>query len=290
MAPGVVYDAYTTIGILPNAEGCTGMQGMALDGQYLYSVKVNSGYTAGVIYRTDRATGESVLLKNLDSETDSVVTDQVSHANSMCLVNVDGVAYLYIATMEATDRGLVCLRLEEDGYTFVGSYGLMLNGKLTSASAAYLYAREDSRLTFLFKRGANFYTGTFDTAQPTGSVELTAAFKLNVKAVRFGTEVCDLSSWSYQAFDYHDGYLFVVLWDNATSVTSAVAVFDIQKATGTITPNPMLSIRLTDAGYSLFEMEACGLCPDTGRLYFNTNRNNNADGVHFVNEYIFTKE
>ncbi len=286
----MVYDAYTTIDVLPNAEGCTGMQGMALDGQYLYSVKVNADYTAGVIYRTDRATGKSVLLKNLDSETDSVVTDKVSHANSMCLVNVDGVAYLYIATMEASDRGLVCLRLEEDGYTFVGSYGLMLSGKLTSASAAYLYGQEGTLLTFLFKRGANFYTGTFDMAQPAGQVELTPAFKLNVKAVRFGTQVCDLSSWSYQAFDYHEGYLFVVLWDNATSVTSAVAVFDIQKATGTITPDPMLSFRLTDAEYSLFEIEACALCPDTGRLYFNTNRSNNKDGIHYVNEYIFSKE
>ncbi|MBR6825780.1 MAG: hypothetical protein IKM59_04450, partial [Oscillospiraceae bacterium] len=57
---------YTTIGHLPNDYVAS--QGMAVDGNYAYSLKTPSGgHNNAIIYRTDLHTGNTIALVNADN-------------------------------------------------------------------------------------------------------------------------------------------------------------------------------------------------------------------------------
>lgn len=145
------YENYGTIIELYNMNNCTGMQGMAVDEQYLYNVKVNSATeTDAFIARTHKETGSTVYLNN--SATGGYYFSYLGHANDLEIDTVVGVDTMFIATSTDGDYGLVRMVLEGATLTKVGNYTTSYNGTPTAISSAKVMSKNDTDITLLIKK------------------------------------------------------------------------------------------------------------------------------------------
>ncbi len=287
------FKSYNHIATIKNRSTCSTMQGMAVGSTYLYTVKINNKTeNKAFISKTNRKTGETVAL--VDTKTNSIYLNYLGHANDMEVVSIDGKSNLYVATMRTGSSSFVRLKVNGSSINKMGSYTLMLDGKEVSASGVALMSKTDTKLTFLFKRGVNFYTGTVKKSATSGTIQLKKAFSIDMTNVVINGKSHDLSNYIFQGFEYHKGTIFVpVTGPEGKKNVSIIAVYQVENASGTVTSDPNLSIRITSKKYAdLFEIESCGISSD-GKLYFNTNRrieagDSNYDGIHVLEGYTFS--
>lgn len=286
------YESYGTILKLYNLNGCTGMQGMTVDDQYLYNVKVNSATeTSAFIARTNKDTGSTVYLT--DSSTGSQYFSYLGHANDLELDTIAGVDTMFIATSTDGDHGLVRMVLEGTTLTKVGNYTTTYNGTATAISSAKVLSKNETDITLLIKKGKYLYTTTVGVYDTTGTLELKHAFTLDTANVTINGVCNDFSDYLGQGFEYIDGKIFVPMACADPMNKGCIAVYHIEGASGTIRNDPTLSFWIESSTYaSKFELESCAICPSDGILYFNTNAavtssDADHDGIHYVESYVY---
>lgn len=281
------FNTYTTMATLGNANSCYAAQGFAVGSTYTYSVKINSGETAAVIYRTRMSDGSTTLMTNGDNGT-SYAT-YLGHANDIALSSNDGNYYMFAVTMTAGSLSLVKLKYVGTTYYKVGNYTIKYNGANKSMSGVAITSKDASNINFLFKTGRSFYRGSIGLTATSGTINVTSAFSLNIEDAQVnGKTVGNITSYSTQGIGYRSNTLYFPLTYNNVSI---VLVYrNISTASGTIKAASDLSFRITSSAYpDLFEIEGVGVA-NGDRLWFSTNRRTAAgdtahDGVHYFNGY-----
>ena len=82
------YGDYTDVSYIYDYGACTGMQGLAVGSQMLYTVKINESDQLAVIKMTDKDTGDTTTLYN--SDEGSYYFSYLDHANDMDVWGIDG--------------------------------------------------------------------------------------------------------------------------------------------------------------------------------------------------------
>ncbi len=288
------FNTYKDVSKISDRNGCTSMQGMAVGTKWLYTVKVNSSTNKNAfISKTNRETGATTVLKN--SSTGSYYVDYLGHANDMAVTSIDGYSNLFVATLNATNHAVVRLKVDGSKFTKTANYTIKLNGTKTSVSGVNVLSKTSTKITFLFKKGTTFYTGSISTAKKSGTINLTKAFKINTSSVKINGKATDLSLYVHQGYGLYKNFIYVPLTHPTKHNISTVAVYKIKNSagnllTGTLTSKSNLSFKIKSSTYgNLCEIESCGISGD-GKLYFNTNRRKttsdyNHDGVHYFKNF-----
>ena len=288
-SPNGYYSGYTTVKSLKNTSGCTSMQGLAVGSTYLYSVKIKTDNKSATIFKTHKDTGKTTQLTN--SATGGYTFSYLGHANDMDCVTLNDKTNLFIATMTEGSNSLVRLQVSGSTLTKKGAYTLKYNDENISVTSVAILSKTSTHVNMLFKKGKTFYTGSVKISAGSGTINLTKAFKIRVDNVQIKGKTYDMSSWTHQGMGYHDGKLYVPLYNDSNTCQSVILVYNIENASGKLTANPDLSFRITSGTFSIFEIESCGICPKDGKLYFNTNRwkgsDANYDAVHVINDYVY---
>ena len=284
------YSGYGTLAMVYDQNGCYGMQGMTVNNNYAYCVKIGSNDAKAIVMRIDKSTGAKVLMTN--SATGYSYFTNLGHANALDIVTVNGKENLFVTG----GSNLVRLTISGTKLTTAGTYTATYNGAAASMTAVQIMSASDSLVKVLVKSGRTLYTGTLNPAAASGTIVLTKLCTLDIANVRMNGTMIDYSAFSQQGFDYHDGKIFLPLTGNASVETinySVVLVYDLEGASGTLRNDPSLSFRIISGTYAgLFEIEDCAVCPTTGKLYFNSNRrktasDTNYDGVSYFEGYVY---
>ena len=293
-AAGTVYSGASTVALVYDQSDCYSMQGFNIYGNYLYAVKANTDSNANAcIARINKDTGDTVYMT--DSSGNKYFT-YLGHANDMDIVNVNGVGNMFITTGKPGSGSLVRFSMSGTKLTKAGSYNVTYNGTQVSYGGVSVMHADSQYVTFMFKTGSNFFTGKLDVSKTSGTIELTKLFNINKTAIDFGGTVRDLSAWIDQGFEYYDNKIFVPLTGNhqtSTIATSAIAVYNVEGASGVIYNDPTYSFYINSTVYpGLFEIESLSICPYDGKLYFSTNgrkssSSTNYDGVHSINSFVY---
>ncbi|MBQ7345419.1 MAG: hypothetical protein IJW45_05080, partial [Oscillospiraceae bacterium] len=290
------YSSYSTITVIGSIGSCPAMQGLALDGTYLYTAKTNDGDTTVTLSRTHKTTGDMVYLTNAANGTNYFY--QLAHANDLAYCEIDGVKTLFVATGGAGvgEYSLVRFALDGTTATEVGHYNVKYNGSESYLAGVKVMSVNENDIDLIFKRGKYIFKGTVGKTTTSGDLNVSLVCTLDFANSTINGSAMDLSAWVQQGFGYIDNKIFVPLSGNhqdTTTDTSLIMVYDIEGVSGTITNDPSLSVMITDSTFvDLFEIESCQIDPTDGKLYFNTNRrksstDGNHDGVHYVNNYIY---
>lgn len=281
------YAEYEKVGDLPDITLTSGvlaedLAGMAVVNGCAYSVKLkgNSGSgenyhlnEPGVIYRTDLATGETVLLTEKGSDANFVT--YMHHANGVGGALINGVPHLFIATLVTTEQALVKIRINDDGtYEKVGQFTVLENGANVSKSGADVVSVDDEKTTLLLKTGGTFYTAELPHDQTEGTVTVTARFSVDLTGMTVNGETMDVSSYTWQdcGYDPEAGIVYVPVYGSGISAIVAYSAFDEDgnMKTGTLTPAYNQSVLLGDKDFRMLEAESCAVVDR--KLYFNANR------------------
>ena len=284
------YSSYSELAMIYDQYSCYSMQGMTVNNTYVYCAKIGSNDARATVTRIDKNTGAKTLMTNAANGY-SYFTN-LGHANALDIVTVNGQENLFVT------GGSTLVRLTVNGtkLTTAGTYTATYNGATASMTAAQIMSASDTQVTVLVKTGRTLYTGTLDPRASSGNIALTKLCTLDIANVQLNGKQTDLSAFTQQGFDYHDGKLFLPLTGNAYVETinqSAVLVYDLEGATGNLRNDPSLSFFITCNTYAgLFEMEDCAVCPTTGKLYFASNRrrtasDTNHDGVSYFKTYVY---
>ena len=284
------YSTYSDLAKVYDQNSCYSMQGMTVDNTYVYCAKTGSNDTRATVTRIDKSSGAKTLMTN--SATGYSYFTNLGHANALDIVTVNGKENLFVTG----GSNLVRLTISGTKLTTAGTYTATYNGAAASMTAVQIMSASNTLVTVLVKSGRTLYTGTLNPAASSGTIALTKLCTLNVSNVRMNGQMIDLSGFTQQGFDYHDGKVFLPLTGNAKVETinqSAVVVYDLEGATGDLSNDPSLSFFITCTTYvGLLEMEDCAICPNTGKLYFASNRrltssDTNHDGVSYFKSYVY---
>lgn len=281
------YAEYTQITQLPDITLTSGiyaedLAGMAVVDGYAYSVKIkgNSGSgenyhlnEPGVIYRTDLSTGETVLLTEKGSDENYVT--YMHHANGVGGTLIDGVPYIFVATLVTTDQALVKIRINDDGtYEKAGQFTVLENGTNVSKSGSDVLSVDNEKTTLLLKTGGTFYTAELPHDQTEGSITVTEKLTIDLTSVTINGETMDASSYTWQdcGYDPAIGMLYVPVYGSGVSIVAAYSILDEdgELKSGTVLPAYNQSLLLGDNNFRMFEAESCAVVD--GKLYFNANR------------------
>jgi hypothetical protein len=277
------FKSYSNVALIPNRSGCTAMQGMAVGSKWLYTVKIKSDESKAVLSKTNRNTGEVV---NLKTNTGSAYFTYLGHANDMDVTTIDGKSNLFVSTMKTGSDALVRMVVNDTKVTKKGSFNVLLNGANICISNVCIESTTSTKVNFLFKIGTGIYKGSIGINATSGTINLTKVCSVDYNNVKINGKSVDVSSYIHQGMGYKNGKIYIPLWDNVNNRNrSVVAVYNVtSKSSGTVYSNPNLSFRITSSTYSLFEIESCDISSD-GKLYFNTNRSDGADGIHYFKDY-----
>ena len=284
------YSSYGELALVYDQNSCYSMQGMTVNNTYVYCAKIGSNDARATVTRIDKNTGAKTLMTN--AATGYSYFTNLGHANALDIVTVNGKENLFVT------GGSTLVRLIVNGtkLTTAGTYTATYNGAVASMTAVQIMSASDTQVTVLVKTGRTLYTGTLNPTASSGTIALTKLCTLDVTNVQMNGKKTDLSAFTQQGFDYHDGKLFLPLTGNAYVETinqSAVLVYDLEGATGNLRNDPSLSFFIACKTYAgLFEMEDCAICPTTGKLYFASNRrrtasDTNHDGVSYFKDYVY---
>jgi hypothetical protein len=287
IAAGVAYyNTYATVATLGNANSCYAAEGFAVGSTYTYTVKINDGDTAAVIYRANMSDGTTTLMTNGDSGQTSA--SYLGHANDLALSSTDGNYYMFASTMAAGSTSLVKLKYVGATYYKVGNYTIKYNGANKAMSGVKITSKDANNIYFLFKSGRNFYRGSLPLNATSGTINVTDAFYLNIEDARVnGSTVSNITSYATQGIGYYNNTLYFPL--TYENVSIVLVYRNVSTASGTIYADNNLSFRVTSSAFpDLFEIEGVGVAG--GKLWFNTNRRTAAgdtadDGVHYFEGY-----
>lgn len=231
------YEDYGNVLELYNLNGCTGMQGMTVDNQYIYNVKVDSSTEDNAfIARTHKDTGSTVYLT--DSSTGSQYFSYFGHANDLELDTIAGVNTMFIATSTDGDYSLVRMELNGTSLTKIGNYKTTYNGTATAISSANVMAKSDTDITLLIKKGKHLFTTTLSVNATSGTLVLEHIFSIDTANVTIDGVCNDFSDYLGQGFEYIDGKIFVPMACADPMNKGCIAVYHIEGASGTIPPFP----------------------------------------------------
>ena len=107
---------YTTLSKVKENNSCYSTQGMAVSDKYVYSAQIGDNDARSVIYRVDKTTGTTVLMKN--ASTNLTYFTNMSHANAMDIAVVNGVEYLCVLT----SAKIALFKISDTTLTFHGEY------------------------------------------------------------------------------------------------------------------------------------------------------------------------
>ena len=297
-AEAAMYTSYTTIATVKTQGGCNAMQGMDVDGTYIYCAKIDSETeTTCSIARVHKSTGEIVYLTN--SATGTNYFSQLAHANDLAVCTVNGVKTMFVGTGGAGKGDYSLVRFSFNGTTLteVAHYNMKHNGTEKYMAGVKVVATSPTEITLVLKQGNYVYTAKIPYSAASGDIAMNYLGKLDFSAVNFGGTVKDLSQYVQQGFGYKDNKLFVPMTANyqtSTSHISTVVCFDIDGVKGgNLKPDPSMSVWIEDTTYpDLFEIESCAICPTDGKMYFGTNcrktsTDGNHDSVHVLNGFVY---
>ena len=280
------YNTYDTLATIKTKHGCTAMQGIAVGSKYIYTVKVKvSDNSKQILHKTHQETKKVTLLK--ESETGKTYCTYLGHANDMDVMTLDGESHLFVSTMKSGSQAVVLLKVVGDKFTKVGQFKVEKGGKSTSVSGIAIWKKTSKEITLLFKKGTDFYKGTIGINQRSGTITIKKAFSINIKSAKIDGTSMDLSSFTHQGFGLEGNTLYVPLWNKKKPNVSIIPCYNISNPSGTLKTMSDLSFRITSSSWSKFEIESCGV--SDGKLYFNTNRNKDKDGVHVFKKYVMSK-
>ena len=286
--PQTHYGSYSTLSTIYDQGDCFSMQGMTLDSNYTYCLKVNTNTDAlACIVRTSKSTGDKTVMTN--ASTGTYYFTNLGHANSMDNFWLNG----YNQLLVTAGTKLVRLTISGTALTVAGTYTVKYNGSELSMASAQVMQANDDLLKLVIKSGRTLYTGTVDPRTSSATVNVTKLCTLNVAQARVKGQIYDFTDFLNQGMDYHDGKIFLPLSGDTQAEVSVVLVYDIEGASGTLKNDPTLSFRVTSSTYAaLFEIEDVAICQETGRLYFNTNRrksssDTNYDSCSYFDDYVY---
>lgn len=282
---------YTTLSKVGEANSCYSTQGMAVNDSYVYSAQIGDGDARSVIYRVDKSTGATSLMK--DASTNLTYFTNLGHANAMDIAVVNGVEYLCILT----DSKISLFAISGTTLTFYAEYYITHNGSVIAPSAISVYQVSGTTITFLTKGGRTVSKGSVNIASTSGTIPVTIQCELDYSKIRINGKIQDFSSFTNQGMGYYGNYVFVPITgnkDNATINQSLILGYDLTKATGgnTIQPDPDKIFHVVSYKYQgLFEIEDVDI-DKNGQMYFNTNSRISStdtkhDGVFRLNDYTF---
>ena len=281
------YSSYTTKAEAPDhdcgADACTATQGFAVTSNFLYTIKTDSAHEKSVIYRVNRETGDRVLMRNATS--DSNVNTWLGHANDMQIASIGGQTYMFVVTMFDSGDGangtkqLVKLKYDGTSYEWDHTYTILAGSTPQGVSGLSKISQSGNVVDFFFSSGDQVYRGSLDVTAVGGTandIGLTKAFSLNNRP----------SGWLTQGIHYdaaHQRFYRPV----TSGDRSRILVYDAitPTTTGARSSSADVKIDITSANYPKFEIEGVGINAESGKLYFNTNRTGNADGVHYVKDF-----
>lgn len=283
---------YTTLSKVDEANSCNSTQGMAVNDSYVYSAQIKSSdESRAVIYRVNKTTGATVLMK--DASTNLTYFTNLGHANAMDIAVVNGVEYLCILT----DSKISLFAISGTTLTFYAEYYITHNGSVIAPSAISVYQVSGTTITFLTKGGRTVSKGSVNIASTSGTIPVTIQCELDYSKIRINGKIQNFSSFTNQGMGYYGNYVFVPITgnqDNATINQSLILGYDLTKATGgnTIQPDPDKIFHVVSYQYQgLFEIEDVDI-DKNGQMYFNTNSRISStdtkhDGVFRLNDYTF---
>ena len=249
-ADAAMYTSYTTIARVPTQSPCSGMQGMDVDGTYIYCAKIDDDTTA-TIARVHKDTGDLTWLTNYSTGTKYF--SNLYHANDLTVCTIDGVKTMFVGTGGAGAGDYSLVRLVFDGTTLkmVGHYNLQYNGTSKYIAGVKVVAVNSTEVTLVLKSGNYVFAGKIPVKSTSGNIAIDYLGKLDFSAVNFNGTVRDLSDYVVQGFGYKDNKLFVPMTANhqdSTSHISTIVCFDIDGVKGgNLKPDPNMSVWIADS-------------------------------------------
>ena len=283
---------YTTLSKVGENNSCNSTQGMAVSDKYVYSAQIKSSdESRAVVYRVEKTTGTTVLMKN--ASTNLTYFTNLGHANAMDIAVVNGVEYLCILT----DSKISLFAISGTTLTFYAEYYITHNGSVIAPSAISVYQVSGTTITFLTKGGRTISKGSVNIASTSGTIPVTIQCELDYSRIRVDGKIQNFSTFTNQGMGYYGNYVFVPITGNANNATinqSLILGYDLTKATGnnTIQPDPDKIFHVVSYQYQgLFEIEDVDI-DKNGQMYFNTNSRLSStdtkhDGVFRLNDYTF---
>ena len=282
---------YTTLSEVKENNKCYSTQGMAVSDNYVYSAQIGDEDARSVIYRVNKTTGETILMK--DGSTNLTYFTNTKHTNCMDIAVVNGVEYLCVLT----SAKIALFRISDTKLYFHGEYTTTDRGSAFSPSAMSVYQVSGNTVTFLCKWNQNISKGSVDISRSSGSIPVTLLCKLDYSKIRVNGKIQDFSHFTNQGMGYYNNYLFVPITgneDDATINQSLILGYDLSKAYNfnTVQPDPDKIFHVVSYKYQgLFEIEDVDI-DKNGQMYFNTNSRVSStdtkhDGVFRLNDYTF---
>ncbi|MBR6825553.1 MAG: RICIN domain-containing protein, partial [Oscillospiraceae bacterium] len=266
---------------IPTVEDCFAMQGMALLNNYIYTVKIASGNTKAVLFRTSRIDGSTVQM-TVDGKN---CTTNLNHANDMCAATIGGKDYLFVATLKNGAQGMVAYEIKDTALHTLGVYGLYTaSGAAITASGINVYKVEGNKVQLLITSASYSYLTTVDVTRTPGDLSCAFAFRLgdmlaDAQAVSGMKDI----SITVQGSCYADGVFYMPIGMGHSAITAdnhgdsdyVILIYpNIDEAIKNqiigVGANIEASVFIPDSGEIFFEPETVAVAD--GIVYFNSNR------------------
>ena len=290
------YGEYEDVAKVYDQGSCPSMQGMSVHGNYVYACKINGDTeTAAVVARAHKDTGSTTFLTN--AATGSIYFSDFGHGNDIEVETIAGVTTLFVPTSISGAGGLVRYKLNGTTATKVGFYRFVdKSGSVIGGGALRVTHYDDTNIHFIFKSGKYLCLGTLPISQTSGDIVLTSLCTLDYSSCYVNGTYKDTSNYSLQGMGYYDNKLYLPLSGHTVSGhenISIILVYDLEGASGTIKPDPVLTFQITSSYYgAYFEVESCEISPLDNRMYFSANRrrtnsDTNHDGISYISNWTY---
>ncbi len=278
------------------------MQGLNVGTTYCYTAKIDGSDAYCDVTRINMNTGDKTVMAYYSSltATSESSNNTMGHANDITVVGIDGVNYMYVATMK---KGTAITRLKIDGtkIRLTGYFKLVnASGDSISVSAIKQVKVSGGYAYFLLKSGNTFYSFKVSSTANGGSasnptaVNVYKVFTIDTRNAVFAksnssASVYDnIEDWTNQGFGYNksEGVIYVPIWDSSTPSRNVVICYNIKNNIDTwleTTKNlsnrvypTKTSFMIQNTSYSQYEIESVGFRTgqdSTGdlKMYYNTN-------------------
>ncbi|MBQ3195886.1 MAG: InlB B-repeat-containing protein [Clostridia bacterium] len=288
------------------------MQGLNVGTTYCYAAKIDGSDAYCDVTRINMNTGEKTVMAYYSSltATSEGSNNTMGHANDITVVGINGVNYMYVATMK---KGTAITRLKIDGtkLRLTGYFKLVnASGDSISVSAIKQVKVSGGYAYFLLKSGNTFYsfkvssTANGGSASSPTAVNVYKLFTIDTRNAVFAKSnssagVYDnIESWTNQGFGYNkaEGVVYVPIWDSGTPSRNVVICYNVKDNIDTwleTTKNlsnrvypSKTSFMIQNTSYSQYEIESVGFRTGQGstgdlKMYYNTNcSSSGGEGVY----------
>lgn len=304
---------WTTPNTTEGGTTCTAVQGMNTGTTYCYVAKRNSDDTYCDITRINMNTGSKAVMDyySSTSATSSSACNSLGHANDLCVVGINSVNYMYVATMQ---KSTAITRLKIDGTKLMltGYFNLVnTSGSSISCSAVAWIKNSGGYCYFLLKSGNTFYYCKISETANGGSkssptdINVYKIFTIDTRNAVFAKSnssagTYDVDNWTNQGVGYNreEKVVYVPIWDSVADNRSVVITYNVSDIDNMLTATKDVSRRLyptktsfvfQDSAVTSFEIESVGFRTGQGttgdlKMYFNINCSTTSkEGVYACN-------